>query len=183
MSLLDESLARSLEAVKRDLETPLEQSLRAEVARLTERLNVLQQSYDSRYLEVETLDRQRWYRHASERALRDVRLESVPNQRDRGRVLTARVLVDDHALRDVSEDDLCRELVGMLAAQLARHAYGSNHPPERPERAQDPSSEHKATPDSAYPFPGYPYRDTRPPFLQEYRAPWTCERDHRDGSL
>ena len=45
MSLLDESLARSLELVKREAETPLEQSLRAEVAGLTERLKVLEQEY------------------------------------------------------------------------------------------------------------------------------------------
>ena len=170
MSLLSDALARSLEVVKREAETPLERSLRAEVAGLTARLKVLQGDYDSRCLQVETLDRQRLYRHDAHRtglnravSIRDVRVEPTLNAADRGHLITARLMIDDMALRGFSEADLRDEIAGMLAAQLAKHVYESHIAPERPERAQDPSSEHKVTQSQPTPLPGYPLQDTRPP--------------------
>jgi hypothetical protein len=170
MSLLDESLARSLEAVKRDLETPLEQSLRAEVARLTERLQVLQRSYESVAHESRQAHDRLRYQVVPDRAgsnhavsIRDVRLESTRHAVDSGRVLTARVMIDDMALRGFSEEAVRYEIARVLTQQLATHVYESHIAPERPERAPDPSYHTKAMHDSRTPFPGYPLQDTRPP--------------------
>lgn len=193
MSLLDESLSRSLESVRRAAESPLVQSLRLEVAGLTERLKVLQQTYDSRRLEMARLYEQQRYRVTVDQVVEQmktlrptgVRVEVQRTPSPYGRlVFTARMMVDDLLFRDAcSEADLRHEIAGMLAGQLAKEVYlpgyplraprprimlakevySSQIPPERPERAQDPSKGTKVTHDSGTPLPGYPLRDTRPP--------------------
>jgi hypothetical protein len=145
MSFLDESLAiaklaRSLEAIKRGLETPLEKSLRAEVSKLTERLEALTKAYDTARRDAVGLHEQIRHRHHSNKLHHDdvmippmnatVSIEQTPF--DNQRQYVARVMVNTEALRGVPE----RAVVDCLAEQLVHEFTRAwqEDPKQGPER-------------------------------------------------